>query len=346
MEIYNNHKRLFGAAIVLFIVLTMFAAILPAFNAEKNDAPLPGSKPLTPDELVGKGIYIREGCIACHTQQVRDVDMDRIWGSRPGIAADYARIKRTDFWRNTAMLMGSERTGPDLTNIGVRQPSQDWLLLHFYNPRAVVQQSVMPAYPWLFEVKDYAFPGDVVVHVPDEYRKGVTGEIIATKEAMQLVAYLKSLKQVSLPDGKPTPLFLYGKDSKESAIPSSTGSTKAAAPQFDGAALYTSNCSSCHQPNGEGLVGAFPALKGSKVVLDDNPETQITIIMQGYNGRVSEGYGVMPPVGTNNNLKPEEIAAIINHERTSWGNNSKQVTIDDIKKVIAGLKPAKNIIAK
>lgn len=346
MEIYNNHKRLFGAAIALFIALTMFAAILPAFNAERNDVPLPGSKPLTADELAGKAIYIREGCIACHTQQVRDVDMDKIWGSRPGIAADYARIKRTDIWRNTAMLMGSERTGPDLTNIGVRQPSQDWLLLHFYNPRAVVQQSVMPAYPWLFEVKDYAFPGDVVVHVPDEYRKGITGQIIATKEAMQLVAYLKSLKQVSLPDGKPTPIFLYGKDSKESAITSSAGSTKTAAPLPDGAALYTANCSSCHQPNGEGLVGAFPALKGSKVVLDDNPETQITIIMKGYNGRVSEGYGVMPPVGTNNNLKPEEIVAIINHERTSWGNNSKQVTVEDVKKVIAGLKPAKDVNTK
>ena len=164
---------------------------------------------------------------------------------------------------------------------------------------------------------------------------------------MQLVAYLKSLKQVSLPDGKPTPLFLYGKDSKEAAIAQRAGSAKAtAAPQFDGAALYTANCSSCHQPNGEGLVGAFPALKGSKVVLDDNPEVQITIIMKGYNGRANEGYGVMPPVGTNNNLSAEEIVAIINHERTSWGNNSKQVTVDDVKKAIAALKPANEITAK
>ena len=347
MEIYNNHKRLFGAAILLFIVLTMFAAILPALNAEKNDVPLPGSRPLTADEMAGKDIYIREGCIACHTQQVRDVDMDKIWGNRPGIAADYARITRTDVWRNTAMLMGSERTGPDLTNIGVRQPSQDWLLLHFYNPRAVVQQSIMPAYPWLFEVKDYAYPGDVVVHVPDEYRKGITGQIVATKEALQLVAYLQSLKQVKLPDGKPTPLFLYGKDSNVNSVTANTGSTKAAAaPQLDGAALYTANCSSCHQPNGEGLAGAFPPLKGSKVVLDNNPEVQITIIMRGYNGRVNEGYGVMPPVGVNNNLKPEEIVAIINHERSSWGNNSKQVTVDEVKKVIAGLKPANVFAAK
>ncbi|HEY4327563.1 MAG TPA: cbb3-type cytochrome c oxidase subunit II [Mucilaginibacter sp.] len=347
MEIYNNHKRLFGAAIILFIALTMFAAVLPALNEEKNNVPLPGSKALTADEMAGKGIYIQEGCIACHTQQVRDVDMDKMWGSRPGIPADYARIKRTDVWRNTAMLMGSERTGPDLTNIGVRQSSQDWLLLHFYNPRSVVAQSIMPAYPWLFEVKDYAFPGDVVVHVPDEFRKGITGQIVATKEALQLVAYLKSLKQVSLPDGKPTPLFLYGKDSKEASTAQSAGGNKAnAAPQFDGAALYTANCSSCHQPNGEGLVGAFPPLKGSKVVLNDDPEVQITIIMQGYNGRASEGYGVMPPVGTNNNLKPEEIVAIINHERTSWGNNSKQVTAEEVKKIIASFKTNNSKTAK
>lgn len=346
MEIYNNHKRLFSAAIVLFLALTMFAAILPAFNAEKNIIPLPGSKPLTTDELAGKGIYISEGCIACHTQQVRNVDVDKVWGSRPGIAADYARIKRTDLWRNTAMLMGSERTGPDLTNIGVRQPSQDWLLLHFYNPRAVVAQSVMPAYPWLFEVKEYTNPGDVIVHVPDDFRKGITGQIVATKKALQLVAYLKSLKQVSLPDGKPTPVFLYGKDAMGASNEKSVAASAGKAPELDGAALYTVNCSSCHQPNGEGLTGAFPPLKGSKIVLNDDPDLQITIIMHGYSGRVNEGYGIMPPIGTNNNLKPEEVAAIINHERSSWGNNSKQVTVEDVKKVIAGFKTENNKTAK
>lgn len=346
MDIYNNHKRLFGAAIALFIGLTLFAAVLPAYNIQDNNAPLPTSKPLTADEAAGKAIYIREGCIACHTQQVRDVDMDKMFGSRPGIAADYARNTRIDIWRNTATLMGSERTGPDLTNVGIRQSSQDWQLLHLFNPRSVVKQSVMPAYPWLFGVKDYPFPGDVVLHVPDEYRKGITGQVVATGEALQLVAYLKSLKQVSLPDGKPVPIFLYGKDAQENAQAQSSAAGKTPAPQFDGAALYTANCSSCHQPNGEGLVGAFPALKGSKVVLNDDPEIQITIVMQGYSGRVNEGYGIMPPVGTNNNLKPEEVAAIVNHERSSWGNNSKQVTADEVKKIIAGLKPANDITAK
>ena len=62
-----------------------------------------------------------------------------------------------------------------------------------------------------------------------------------------------------------------------------------------------------------------------------------TIIMKGYNGRVSEGYGEMPAIGTNNNLKPEEVTAIMNHERTSWGNNAKKVTLEEVKKWYAQL---------
>ncbi|MFD2146116.1 cbb3-type cytochrome c oxidase subunit II [Mucilaginibacter antarcticus] len=217
--------------------------------------------------------------------------------------------------------MGSERTGPDLTNIGLRQPSAEWHLLHLYNPRAVVAASVMPSYEWLFEVKEYNYPEDVVVNVPDDFRKGITGKIVATPRALALLAYLKSLRQAALPDGKPVPVFLYGKDAGSAGIPGRSGTAK---PEFDGAALYANNCQSCHQANGEGLRGAFPPLKGSPVVLNASAEVQITIIMKGYNGRVSEGYGVMPPVGTNNNLKPEEITAIVNHERSNWGNNSKK----------------------
>ncbi|MCQ6958359.1 cytochrome c [Mucilaginibacter aquariorum] len=334
MDIYNNHKRLFGAAIFLFIGLTMFAAVFPALDSQNNNAPLPESKPLTSEEVAGKGIFIREGCIACHTQQVRNVDMDKMWGTRPSIAADYARNVRTDVWRNTANLMGSERTGPDLMNIGNRQPSEDWHLLHLYNPRSVVAQSIMPAYSWLFDVKEYAFPEDVVVNVPDEFRQGVTGKIIATKGALALVAYLKSFKQLKLPDGKPSPLFLYGKEVK----PALAGTTSKLNTELDGAVLYAANCQSCHQENGEGLKGAFPALKGSPIVLDKDPKVQLTIIMKGYNGRASEGFGVMPAVGTNNNLKPEEVAAIMNHERTSWGNNGRKVTLTEIKELFNQVK--------
>jgi cytochrome c oxidase cbb3-type subunit 2 len=333
MEIYNNHRKLFTVALCFFVLLTFFVAIVPATSNQNNNAPLPGSIPLTKLETQGKNVFIAEGCVACHTQQVRNLDMDKVWGTRPGISADYANNSRTDVWRNTATLMGSERTGPDLTNIGLRQPSSDWHLLHLFNPRSVVAASIMPSYEWLFTVRDYPWPGEVVVNVPDDFRKGITGRIIASDKALALVAYLKSLKQVKLPDGKPVPIFLYGKTVETSgSTPGKPGTGK---PGLDGAALYATNCQACHQENGEGLRGAFPSLKDSKVVLDPSAEVQVTIIMKGYNGRASEGYGVMPPVGTNNNLKPEEVAAIVNHERSSWGNNSKMVTADEVKKIIA-----------
>lgn len=60
--------------------------------------------------------------------------------------------------------------------------------------------------------------------------------------------------------------------------------------------------------------------------------------MKGYSARVSEGFGVMPAVGDNANLTPEEVTAIANHERTTWGNNAKKVTVDEVKKVMEFLK--------
>jgi cytochrome c oxidase cbb3-type subunit 2 len=192
----------------------------------------------------------------------------------------------------------------------------------------------MPGYPGLFTVKKQPAKSDVIVNIPPEYTAGDEGKVVATPEALQLVAYLQSLVQTKLPDGTPTPDFLYKR---------ATPSTGAAAgvKELDGMALYSTNCQSCHQPNGEGLKGAFPPLKGSSVVLSDDPELMVNIIMNGYTGRIQEGYGAMPAVGTNNNLSAEEITAIMNHEKTSWGNNGKKVTTEEIKKImdIIKLKP-------
>lgn len=335
MDFFNNHTKLFLAAAGLFVFLMLFVAIFPALENQNNNAPLPNFVELTADEMAGKKVFISEGCVGCHSQQVRNVDMDKMWGERPNIAADYAGITRTSFWQNTATLMGTERTGPDLTNIGVRQSSIDWHLLHLYNPRSVESRSVMAAYPWLFEIKENPNPADVVVNVPAEFMQGKTGKVVATEKALQLVAYLQSLKQVELPDGTASPEFLYKKEKKEveGGVGTDTG--------LDGANLYASNCQSCHQVNGEGLKGAFPPLKGSKVVLDDNPELMVNIIMNGYNAR--EEYAVMPAVGTNNKLKPEEVAAIMNHERSSWGNNSRKVSAEEVKKLMETVKLAKPV---
>ncbi|MBC7566491.1 MAG: cytochrome c [Pedobacter sp.] len=336
MEFFNNHTKLFTAAFLLFAVLTLFVCVVPALNNQSNNAPLPFAQPLSAEAIKGKAVFIANGCVACHTQQVRNVDMDKIWGERPSIAADYADNHRTDFWRNTATLMGTERTGPDLTNIGLRQPSMEWNLSHLYNPRIVVKESIMPAYPWMFEVSAKKVKGDVEVSVPEEFMQDEKGVVIAKKEALQLVAYLQELKQTKLLESAAQPAFLYEK--AEGSKDGKSGNPK----ELNGSMLYANNCQSCHQQNGEGLKGAFPPLKGSKIVLDENVELFVNIIMNGYNGREKEGFGAMPAVGTNNRLKPMEIAAIMNHERSSWGNNAKKVTVEEVKKFMDKAKvPAK-----
>jgi cytochrome c oxidase cbb3-type subunit II len=332
MNIFNNHKKLFTTAGLLFLTLTYFTAIEPALSNQRNNAALPNTVPLSGDALAGKNVYISEGCVGCHTQQVRNVDMDKVFGERPGMAADYANIGRTSVWANTATVMGTERTGPDLTNIGTRQPSRDWNLMHLYNPRAVVAQSIMPSYEWLFEVKEQPLKTDVVVSMPQEFLNGQTGKVVATKKALQLFAYLQTLKQAALPEAVKPNQFLYKTEKQSKA-----GDSKAGSANEDGQQLYTANCQSCHQQNGEGLKGAFPPLKGSAAVLDDaNLELYVDIIMNGYDARAE--YGVMPAVGTNVNLDENKVAAIINYERTAWGNTGKKVTAAEIKKIMDFVK--------
>lgn len=166
--------------------------LVPGVQISEVKAPA-GLKPYTDQQLRGREIYIREGCIYCHSQQTRPVgfgaDQKRNWG-RPSVPGDYLYDK--------PQLLGTMRTGPDLFNIGARQPSEDWHLIHLYNPRATSPGSIMPPYPWLFrEEIEYsdevlAARGERVVPVPEEY---VTpGKvIIATQEARDLVAYLIGL---------------------------------------------------------------------------------------------------------------------------------------------------------
>lgn len=327
MDFFDNHKTLFGAAAGFFIGLTILVAVMPALRNQANNKPLPGTIALSPMAVKGKALYIANGCVACHTQQVRNVGMDKVWGVRPSLAADYANIHRTDFFRNTATLMGTERTGPDLTDIGNRQPSKDWNLVHLFNPRIVVKESIMPAYPWLFIIKKEPSKTDVVVQVPEKYLAGQDGKLVATQDALYLLAYLQSLKQTKLPEGAETPIFLYQQEKKVAAVGGA---------EPDGKVLYTANCQACHQANGEGLPGAFPPLKGSPIVMNDDLEKYVDIIMNGYDARAE--YGVMAAVGTNAGFTEHDVAAIINFERTSWGNTAKKVTPDEIKKIMDFVK--------
>ena len=225
--------------------------------------------------------------------------------------------------------MGTERTGPDLTDVGNRQASKEWNLMHLYQPRSVVAQSIMPSYKWLFEMKLNPSKNDVVVSMPAEFLNGKPGKLVAKKEALQLVAYIQSLKQTPLPEGTVPQEFLYKREVAK-ATDSKAGS------KSDGKALYTANCVACHQANGEGLKGAFPPLKGSGVVTGDNLEMYVDIIMNGYDARAD--FGVMAAVGTNMNFTEFDVAAIINYERNSWGNKGKEVTPEEIKKIMDFIK--------
>lgn len=325
---FNFHKNLRNLVLVsaiVFIGLSIFIAVMPAYDLHYVEA-LPSMEPFTESEQHGLQIYVKENCVACHTQQVRNIEMDNVWGDRPSIPSDYYYSKaRLDFWRQSPSLLGSERTGPDLTSVGKRQPGKEWHLLHLYNPRIVVKESIMPGYPWLFEAKSESeiTEEDVVVAVPAEFSKNPDKKIVAKKEALDLTAYLISLVQADI-NGAPAMDFIPAK-----TVKSSGKSGEASSSGLDGAALYASNCAACHQADGSGLTGAFPPVAGSPIVTGDDTDLFLEIILRGYDARPE--YAVM--VGFADVLTDEEIAAIATHERTSWGNNGSEITAEEVAKV-------------
>ena len=158
----------------------------------------PGLEPYTTRQLAGRASYIANGCVYCHSQQVRDpaftTDVDRGWGSRATVPEDYVYDR--------PHLLGTMRTGPDLINVGQRRPDMDWHLSHLYDPRALNEWSTMPAFPWMFERKrpEELKLGDHTIRIPGPRApKGVV--IVAKPEAIALADYLISLKrQYPVPD--------------------------------------------------------------------------------------------------------------------------------------------------
>ncbi len=141
------------------------------------------------DELPGRKIYQAQGCIYCHSQQVRPAnfgaDMERGWGQRRSLPRDYVL--------QSPPLLGTMRTGPDLANIGVRQPADAWHHLHLFDARLVTAESIMPPFSYLYEETGHP-PGPSGYRLPDTYR-GKPSWIIPKREARQLVAYIKALRQ-------------------------------------------------------------------------------------------------------------------------------------------------------
>ncbi len=323
---HKDHKKLVITAFAVYVLLSVIIAVAPAVEM-KNVQPLPTQPPLSEIELKGLKMFVKENCMACHTQQVRNIEMDKVWGDRPSMPSDYYYSKqRLGFWQQSASLLGSERTGPDLTNAGKRQPGKEWHLLHFYNPRIVVKESIMPAYPWLYEEKTESAiaPEDVVVPVPEPFRQNKNTKVVATDDLLHLIAYIQTLKQAPIPGASET----FIPSSKQEAAPLADRKG-VSANLSDGKNLYMQNCAACHQENGKGLPGAFPPLAGSPIVTDENPDFMARIILQGYDARTE--FAQMP--GFAASLSDKQISAIMNHERSSWDNDAPLVSPEQINRI-------------
>lgn len=143
-------------------------------------------QPYSEQELAGRKTYIEYGCVYCHSQQVRDpsagADESFGWG-RPSVPSDYIY--------DQPHLMGTSRTGPDLSNVGSRQPSREWHHLHLYNPRLLVDWSLMPGHAFLYQRSKGERPSEKALNLP-----GVEDEwLVPSEEAEALVAYLLALKR-------------------------------------------------------------------------------------------------------------------------------------------------------
>ncbi len=170
----------------------------------------------------GAEVYRANGCYYCHSEQVRSSsivpasghseavrgfggDVDRGWGARKSLVQSVAQ----DYLYDYPVMLGSQRVGPDLANIGARQTNAVWLLAHLYNPQDTSKGSTMPPYRFLF-TKTRLKPGEKPA--PDALPSGTGGttadeQVVPTDDARALVAYLLSLHSESLvyPETPPWP---------------------------------------------------------------------------------------------------------------------------------------------
>lgn len=136
----------------------------------------------------GAEIYRSLGCAECHSQQVRGLggDLARAWGSRISVAQDYLH--------DQPVQLGVTRLGPDLANVALRHPDANYLYAHLWDPRLAMPGSIMPRYPFLFEMRRLAGGGTLAADAVKFPGLPADLELIPKPEARQLVAYLLSLR--------------------------------------------------------------------------------------------------------------------------------------------------------
>ena len=139
-------KNIFLLTVFIIIVVAIggLTQIVPLFFQDSVNEPVDGLKPYTALQLEGRDIYIREGCVGCHSQMIRPFRAETERYGHYSVAGEFVY--------DHPFLWGSKRTGPDLHRVGGRY-SDDWHKAHLYDPRSVVPESIMPAYPWLADNK-------------------------------------------------------------------------------------------------------------------------------------------------------------------------------------------------
>jgi len=139
-DFIERHTGLLIVLIVLVVAVGGLVEIVPLYFQRQTTQPIAGLQPYSPLRLLGRDIYIREGCYNCHSQMIRPFRAEVMRYGHYSVAGEFVY--------DHPFQWGSKRTGPDLARVGGRY-SDDWLKIHFNNPRDVVPESNMPAYPWL-----------------------------------------------------------------------------------------------------------------------------------------------------------------------------------------------------
>jgi cytochrome c oxidase cbb3-type subunit 2 len=188
-------ERNIGVMMILIVVAVSFGGIIeivPLMNQRVVTEPIEGLKPLTPLQLEGRDIYIREGCHVCHSQMIRPLRAEVERYGHYTVAGELVY--------NHPFLFGSKRTGPDLARVGGLY-SDEWHRAHLFDPRSVVPESNMPGFSWLFEdeidasVTPLKLNALRTVGVPytDADIETASSQVEGRKEVDALIAYLQQL---------------------------------------------------------------------------------------------------------------------------------------------------------
>jgi len=191
-DLVERRTALLIVLVILVVSVGGLVEILPLYFQDSTTKPVAGLKPYPPLQLAGRDIYVREGCYNCHSQMVRPFRAEVERYGHYSVAGEFVY--------DHPFQWGSKRTGPDLHRVGGRY-SDDWHRLHLLDPRSVVPESNMPAYPWLaraganaedIEAKMRVLRRLGVPYGDDEIAKA-PGELSGKTELDALIAYLQVL---------------------------------------------------------------------------------------------------------------------------------------------------------